>query len=580
MRTLSIRNVLAHETLDIPLAPGRTLVTGQNSAGKTSFARALAAVVCHKTNPAGLSAALAKSYLKDGSIEGFVEIDGGARWAVPNDMVIPEGVFPEASPHHVGIINFVAAMSGGEDARAKLFEDLFLPPHPEELLKPVWRHSAQQLTHVLKTIDKDGWTEAASVYKKMQLAHRRKWSDITGKTFGEKKAPEWRPDGWETDLEGLSEDDVLSSVTAAQDALRAATVQTAVDQEQIDQAVDIRDKRIPEQRAEIDRLTKKYEALKPTHDAASEKRRTAGTARQMAENAVNSAVAEFEWTEKKPKVADVPRCPACKVPLAVGQNGVFIHVDEPEPFSEEAFKQQVEACNANLAAAKREAEEAEGAFNRANKEYEDIRAQVVAVSRETEQARGVLGHMERQTGAADKEATQGNEAARSELEIARDRAAARKDAWIRNRDAQRSFDNFVDLAGIVKMIGPKGVRANHMQAAMDVVRSNLATISKVTGWLPITITKSYELVSGNRPAQLVAANESNKIQWGMQIALAMIYPTVRWVILDAADTLRGDHWAGLIELCNRFSAKREDLHIVVCATDSVAPEGWQIVELG
>ena len=306
MRTLEIRNIFCFEALDFQIAPGRTLITGPNSAGKTSIARILGAVTAHHSNPAGLSAAVMKTYLRDGSIEGHARIDGGATWRPPK-IEVATGTEPEARAHQVGLVDFV---SKGD---AKVYEDLFLPADPEPLLAPRWQQSSQQLQTVLAMIREHGWKAAYDTYHARQLESRRRWESVTGDRYGARKAAQWRPATWDEDLDGLSEDDVLSALTETQDALRAVGVRHAIEQDRIDRGVNARDNIIPLKMGLIGGLEDDLEVAKAAvaeklKEGKTEKNRHGGFVKALVE--LESEYARLNEPPKKPTTYACPECAA------------------------------------------------------------------------------------------------------------------------------------------------------------------------------------------------------------------------------------------------------------------------------
>ena len=64
---LTIENLLIHEHLEIDLQPGVNVVTGTNSAGKSSVALTLSALAARHANPAQLGPNEYRDYIRDGS---------------------------------------------------------------------------------------------------------------------------------------------------------------------------------------------------------------------------------------------------------------------------------------------------------------------------------------------------------------------------------------------------------------------------------------------------------------------------------------------------------------------------------
>lgn len=580
-RTLSISNVFCHEFLEIGIPAGATLITGENSSGKTSIARVLAALTTHTTNPAKLSAALAKTYLRQGAVEGYATLSDGPTWILPAKMEVPAGVEPETGLHMVGVVDFIGSPGSSITDRAAIYESLFLPDNPADLLRPVWKQSEQQLETVLDIIKKKGWKTAAALYDEQKREAGRSWGNITGQRYTKKRGPLWRPEDWQADMEGLSEDDVLTALTEAQDALRAAGVRHAVAQDRVDRGVEARDEKVPAQEAVVQALKEEVDAL----EAELEPMRARGTAKKTEETEARNAVGRIqnEITGLKAVMGEeVPEarysCPECGAPLE-WENGALVHFKPPEARDAEADAARLNELQGKLHEAEQKLEGIEGEFAEMQEAFSGKRSKARLKADEYNQAMGVLREYRRQAEDANLTAGDSNEAERSILENNRDRADARRKAWVANRDAQLAHQNYVEYEMVAALLGPTGARATHMKGQMDRVRSALASISARSGWMPITITEAYEVVSGGYPAVLAAENEKRKCQWAIQAALAMLNRDAHWLVLDAADLLRGQSWEGLEALVGALVSKRPDLHVVVCATETVAPAGWHAINL-
>ena len=320
-RTLTISNVLYHEDLEIEISPGATLITGENSAGKSSVARVLSSLTTHNTNPRKLSAALSKMYLRKGAVEGYASLSDGPTWIVPNKMEIPDGLEPETGEHMVGIVDFIRSPGSSAADRAAIYEQLFLPDNAEELLRPVWNVSEQQLATVVNIIEKKGgWKAAFKVYDEQKKEAGRKWQGATGVQYTKKRGTEWKPDEWETDLEGLSEDDVLSAVAEAQDALRAAGVRQAIDQDRVDRGIEARDQKVPAQKEVVDGLKAEAEEAQAEMKAFADQGKEQRTLVESAKKALTYVEQRIKKAKMPPSEEDASRkpyahCPWCEQPL-------------------------------------------------------------------------------------------------------------------------------------------------------------------------------------------------------------------------------------------------------------------------
>ena len=207
MPTMTIRDIFTYKEVSFNIPEhGAMLVTGKHSSGKTSMARVFAALTTHQFNPAGLSAAASKAYVREGAIEGFAEFDG-VIWQPPNNNAVPNNKKPTASRHTVNMVNFMQ-QARSKNERAEVWEGLFLPEDPAAILEPRWTGDKKQLPTILEMISKHGWSAAASVYKEQSLQYRREWEKIAGERFKPASGNTWVPANWQTDLATASEDDL------------------------------------------------------------------------------------------------------------------------------------------------------------------------------------------------------------------------------------------------------------------------------------------------------------------------------------------------------------------------------------
>jgi len=587
-RQVTLHNVGTHADLEFTLPDaGPVLVTGENSSGKTTIARCLAAVMAQHTNPAGLSAAQTKAYLMRGTTEGHVAIEGGPTWRVPAKMEVPAGCDPETTAHVAGIVDFVRDRTN-DAAQAAVYEALFLPDDPKMILEPVWKHGSRQLAQVLNLIHRDGWAKAASIYDAHKVDYGRAWCKVTGESrYTKKKASTWKPDDWTVDLEGASEEDVLAALTDAQDAIRATTVRQAVDQDRIDRGINARDVLAPAQQEVVDKLEASARTLATEVIELREKVNTAKAPAKALEAEI--AEKEKELGAARHKLANPPvdepdgNCPWCHEPIRVHWDKMADHA-ELTKFTEHTpnltfLEQSVTKLATELPKLRDDFEKAKAEFDRLAAEYTEKREAAHTANTTYQQEIGKLRLLEDQAKDAELEPSESNDAERSQLENERDRANARRLAWVANRDAAQAHDNYVEYEAIAKLLGPAGARAGWMKERMDIVRKALERICEITDWLPITISEGYEVMSDGLPMAMVADNERRKCQWAVQVALCMTNKAARVVILDAADLLRGQHWKGLETLVERICARKKDLLVVVCATETMVPAGWSHVSL-
>ena len=128
-----------------------------------------------------------------------------------------------------------------------------------------------------------------------------------------------------------------------------------------------------------------------------------------------------------------------------------------------------------------------------------------------------------------------------------------------------------------------GARAAIMRESMDAVRGYMRKLGDAAGWKPVELLQDYSIVSNGSPLPLAAVNERLKAVWLCRIVCAILSRSMM-VVLDAADTLKGDHWRGMLDMLRVLSQDYPSMTVVVCATsedegEELAPEWMGAVYL-
>ena len=594
---LNIKDVFAFSRLDLELPLGKPLlITGRNSSGKTGLARILAALTSGTSNPAGVSAAHMKHYVRDGAAEGYAAL-GEFVWQPPQGVTIPTGEKPQASPYAVGLVNFLVNSRTKAD-RARVWEHLFLPKDARAILEPKWQQSPQQLLAVLEQIEKDGWESASAIFKNQKLQFRRTWEEVTGERFGLKKAAQWKPKDWSVDLEGLSEDDVLNSVTEASEALRALTMRGAVSQDRINRAIEMQ-KDLPEAESKLMKIEEAHQSSFENRKKVLKSMNAAKMEIEKSEKCIQVILREVNVIKEAFQSAQSMKpdaiCPSCNAKLMFSQpEGVVL-------FKDQDLVEMKENANKKLLELKKDHSEQEAVLAQNERVYNRFKADLKQIEQDLDktlderaQQRALVRSIKNEAEYAHRQPqTDDINALISEQENKLAEAKTRLKAWQDNRNAQRAFDNYTEKETVEKLLGPDGAKAELMAFYMQHINKLLVALSKRTGWLPVIVTRTYEVLSNGRPAfdAFCAKNERQKAQWMLQAACAMPIPRIQgydlqgadhasqWLIFDEADILRGDSWDGLVAMSDALMSKIPGLQVVVCATETAAPDGWNVVNL-
>ena len=338
MPELHIENLFCHEALDVELLPGVNLITGKNTSGKTSLAMIIAALAAHYDNPASVSATSKKAYIRDGNLEGVAMMDGVKWTPQASGIGAPVGIKPTAARQAVGLTDFIEGARGGKE-RAQLWESMFLPDNPREILEKVWPSilGKKQLESILGIIDKQGWDAALTIYENKRLESKRRWQQVTGEPrYGAEKAANWLPAAWRPEIEGHSEDDMTAALTDARDALTVANSVQSIEQERIDKAREVQEKVIPAKEGE----------LKTAREAAASiaKEITDLSAQYSEHKATYDALVKA-CTDAKATINDKAplTCPGCGAGLVVRDDTLRGYAS-PEPEDIENAKRKLETA--------------------------------------------------------------------------------------------------------------------------------------------------------------------------------------------------------------------------------------------
>ena len=577
MSHLQVDSVLCHASLTVDLTPGCTLVTGKNTAGKTSLARIIAALAAHDPNPAGVNATQGGVYVLDGVLEGQARLDEVV-WRPPAGISAPPRQVPRACPHAVGLIDFIRSGRTPKE-RSERWEGLFLPSDTMAILEPWWEHDVRQLHSVVKIVDEHGWEKALSIYEQKRVEAKRRWQNLTGMTrHGKKNALSWVPKGWRTELESSNEDELRAAAVDLKDQINVMAVQNAVDQHEIDKAQEVLSGALPQVQKEHADADDKYRETSQSYTALlNDFKEWQNRGREAEAN-----IAELDRLLK----AEAPyRCPGCDTGLRI--NNSFLESWIP-PSPSDILK-----SNEDLTAQKDRRDWLSAQIKATAPTLEELRGKANQAMRERQNAEGRIVELKKQTEFADMTASSSNEQMRGMVEEKLREANDNLMSFRQWRDARRENDNIIELEAVCQLLGPTGARAEHMRVKMDKVRKIMANCQEVTGWEVITILEDYGLCSNTRQIALAAQNEQLKAQWLCQIAAAMLTNMTEpkdqdddtpvrpceFLVLDQGDALKDESWDGCVVLMNRLAAARPHLHIIVCATSTACPDGWAHVRL-
>lgn len=505
---LTIANFLGCARADLDL-DGIALVCARNHAGKTSIARACAAVFGGVPVPFDeLRASHAGMLIRSGAGAATIDLTtstGTASVRYPAAKVHTTGAPVSASPFALGR-KALDRLEPAERARA-LLDLLKAAPTAEDLAtagREIGLTDAQIAALQQRVADTD-WDGALDEIRKKGQRLKGQWQQVTGEHYGPAKAGAWLPPQWASDLEGASEESLQALLTQAREWHEAAVSQSAVGEAERERLAGLA--------AQVPALEAKVEAGRARVAQLAE----VGTARKRELDGLPRPLGE--------EVRHV--CPHCQGQVVIRGGSLAI----PSPVSPEE--------NASRATTIRLAEQA-----------------LAAVGTEHQTARGELaaaeGALQAAKSAARQAETMGRASADAPADVERARegvalAEGRLKAFQAHREASRLAVGITTNAKIQDLLAPDGLRQKKLGAAIAGFNGVLASRCASARWPTVEIDPDLLVTVGGRA--IVVASESEKwmARAVLQVAIAGIDGSAV-LVLDGADVLDKAGRNGLIRL--------------------------------
>lgn len=589
--TAAIRAFQIIDRADIIFGDGITLITAENSNGKSSIAKALAGALSADPKH-GLTVAGVKALVRDGAKASTITITGPG---ATDTLTI---TYPKAETAITGSPIYLSRIGAGFDSivdldskargltLAKLLktepsrEDVAAAlsdfgikdtPSSEDIvaaLSKAGKTADPTLTlsdhaklmkelgiglnvvdWVWTQIEVRGWDKTAKRLEEERATLKGRWSEVAGEAFGDKKASTWTPAGWTPDLAEASSAGLEAVLNAARMALETAVGQAAVDQSVIGNL-----------RAEASKL----DALKTAEIAAREAKMNAEVAVVNAQE--THATAERNVANLLPAEQDGGlTCPHCN-------KGVHYHnvpdgkrLEKAERVTEEELKKRrlarasagaklsnevavLSTAKANLTTTTRALDDAQRAMASAE----------AAKRRLTELEASEAG----KTGSADEADAARQAVAVSEGRVGLHQKKARADSIAR----QIGF-----ITNIIAVLAPDGCRQAKLIKVLDTFNGGpLRSLCDAAGWAPVriesdtglTITyggRPYAALNGHGPQ---ISSDQFRTRVILQVALAQAVGDAL-VIIDAADILDQRGRNGMLGMLGKVN-----MSALVCMTFS------------
>lgn len=503
-----------------------TLISGPNASGKTSCALALAAAASGQAIPVkGMRKADAGMLVHSGTGKGGVELEtdtGRVSVSYPRAQVESEGKPIASTPFALGLQDLTALEP--KEAAAVLLKYLQAMPTRADLEAALSaaKLTAAQLEALWLNTQDLGWDGAHDAAKQRGAALKGQWQNATGgEIYGTAKAERWLPQGWETGLEGASEESLRAALTQSHEFRDAAVAASAVTAERRD--------RLAAAAAEL-----------PELEAAVAKCTEENTAAAAAVTEARKILAALPMPASQAKTLTCPHCSG-EVIVSGGK------LEKPA-----AFDAAAEAARA--AARQAQTEVVNTATSRSNHARAELTRASDAVRRALEARKQLEGMPEVDPATA------------AQLEQAREqvrRDEIRLEAFKRKVAADTLHLQILQQIEIVKTLAADGLRLRKLRAAVRAFNETLAELSAAARWGRVELSDDLSVVYDGKPLLLLSASECFRTTVTIRLAMARLDASAL-VVIDAADILDKPGRNGLVRV-----ASSAGVPVVICMTAQV-----------
>ena len=480
------------------------LVAGPNTAGKSSVAQAVTAILLGDPAPLdGLKKMQAPAMIHAGAEKGAIALgsmDSGNEWnasiAYPSAKLQTEGVPPAASRYACGL-DSLAWMNTKDRADALLALLKALPTEADcmEALAKL-DIDAELGVKLWERIQTEGWDGAHVHAKKTGATMKGQWLEVTGEQHGSAKAPSWLPENYEPDLAGSDEETLNGLVVQEKEFLESHIATTAISDAE---------------RARLDELAAGIDGAQHAFDTT-----TAGY--QLAGGQCTAALEAFnELPEPVAEASTVP-CPHCSEPVQI----VSGELRKPEPFNageQDQIAQAKETARSKMVDTSENLRQISVALEVITKDLANCKAAEATLAEETD------------TGPTE---DAGLETARNSIA----HAERRLEAFQKKTRADSLTTGIAINASVVDMLAADGLRLTKMQDALTTFNATLFALCSIAEWPQVEIEQDLTITYGGRSYAMLGSRGSERFRLRvvLQIACASLDGSAA-VIVDGADIL-------------------------------------------
>lgn len=492
---------------------GVTLVTGTNAAGKTSIAQAVASALTGNPIPmAGMRKNAAGMLVHTGAAQGQILLEGEEGSAViswPSAKMQTDGMPPQASPIAAGLDSLADETRAANRARM-LAPYLDADPTVEDLSEALPSIQPEYQDQLWESIQVNGWDLAYDQAKTKGAEFKGRWHQVTGETYGSKKASNWFPENWDDSLSGMS----VQSLTGILDQARRDQ-DTAISRKAVGEAELKAMEKAASVTVNLDSLEKDVEQTKKNHWEAVQYR-----------NGLPPAQDSGSPIEV--------HCPHCEGPVIVTQkvSGGFV-LHKITHVSKKEAKERGQAIAA-----------AEGKIANAQDRVWEAERNLAEGKRQLKMAKEAQGKFDeakkRQKGMTEEQL----DSCREQVRLSEARLAA----YNTKKEADHLHATVDANQQVLKVLAPDGLRAWKLAKAVGALNSGvLASLSRKAGWPVVSLSNDLTPILGGRLYPLLSESEQFRVRVTLQVALAQMDES-HAVVVDRADILDREGRNGMMKL--------------------------------
>lgn len=503
---IEIHNFRGIEKAELDVAPV-ALILGNNRAGKTSIARAVAAALTRTAVPYDLTKKDCGVMVREGAAKGSVTIsheNGSAtvEWKKRGDAeVYSVGDAPTASPVAAGLVD--PLLLPPKELGALLIKSIKAEVTEKDLrgaLEEVGQGSA--LTPVWSVISKEGWDLALKQAKETGSRLKGAWEAVTGEKFGALKVKDWMPEEFNGAVPSDDLDKLRAKVDAAQSGVDSAMRNVG--------ASDSKRQALASQAEAIEEL----EAQVPELEALKDK----------AKADYDEIEAEFMATPQPSAAGDMKtvECPECKAALTVtSAGGGNYKLNTPEVVDQAKLK-QARLDYASLSGRRENLRDKAG----------NLRRDLDALTDKLTAARKAKEDL-----AALPQGKEGADAALTTAQKKLDDARKLFNAADKYAKAKAAAEKVEANQAIVGVLDEAGLRRKKLTESMDSFLSGfLHPVCESLALPPMTVTDDMRILVGDTSYLMLSGSEQYRARAALQLALARVDGS-QAVVLDAADVI-------------------------------------------